>query len=231
MSGTPAAVLLDVGGVFALPHPDRLQEALGVDPDEGGAARAHYAGAAAMDGLGKDEWGAYLTAYAREAGVPSSRLRVVLPALRRAFADGTDVWSWFVPEAVAALARLAATGVALAMVSNSDGTVERLLRDNAICQVGEGRGTPVAAVVDSHVVGVAKPDPAIFRRALDVLGVEAASAVHVGDTVHSDVSGARAAGVRPVHLDPYRFCPLDDHDHVTSLAAVVALVDGAGAGG
>jgi putative hydrolase of the HAD superfamily len=49
----------------------------------------------------------------------------------------------------------------------------------------------------------------------------------VGDTGWADVAGARAAGVRPVHLDPHGFCPLpDDHDHVVDLDGVTALVAG-----
>jgi len=220
------AVLLDVGGVFALPHPDMVRAALGVDFDEEGAARSHYAGGAAIDGLGRGEWSAYFTAYALEAGVRAAGLRVVLPALRDAFRDpdDVDVWSLFVPTAVDALERLRQTGVALAVVSNSDGTVERLLRDNGVCQVGEGAGTCVSVVVDSGAVGSEKPEPGIFTHALDVLGVEPDRAVHVGDMVHADVVGARAAGVRPLHLDPYAFCPLDDHEHVTSLDDVVQLV-------
>jgi putative hydrolase of the HAD superfamily len=56
----------------------------------------------------------------------------------------------------------------------------------------------VEAVVTSAVTGAAKPDPLIFRRALDLLGVEAARAVHVGDSLDTDVDGARAAGIRAV---------------------------------
>lgn len=226
MPAAVEAVLLDLGGVFALPHPDRVRFALGVEFDEEGATRSHHAGIAAIDALGRGEWSAYFTAYALEAGVPPSRLRVVLPVLVRAFREPPDVevWSLFVPSAVEALKRLEETGVALAVVSNSDGTVERLLRDNAICQVGEGADTCVSVVVDSGAVGAEKPDPAIFTHALDVLGVEPTRAIHVGDAVHADVAGARAAGVRPVHLDPYGFCSLEDHEHVRALDDLVEMV-------
>jgi putative hydrolase of the HAD superfamily len=76
----------------------------------------------------------------------------------------------------------------------------------------------VAVVVDSDVVGVEKPDPAIFGIALDALSLSPDGCLYVGDTVHFDVNGARAAGLRPVHLDPYRLCPHGDHPHVGSLA-------------
>lgn len=108
----------------------------------------------------------------------------------------------------------------LAVVSNADGTVERDLRADGICQVGSGPGTPVDAILDSTVVGVAKPDPAIFRLALERLGVTAERAIHVGDTR----AGARAAGIRPVLVDPFDLHPDADCVRVASLAGVIELL-------
>ena len=53
----------------------------------------------------------------------------------------------------------------------------------------------VDAVVISAELGAAKPDPAIFRAALERLGAAADDAIHVGDSVEHDVAGARAAGL------------------------------------
>ncbi|HEY3240727.1 MAG TPA: HAD-IA family hydrolase, partial [Acidimicrobiia bacterium] len=128
------------------------------------------------------------------------------------------MWSRLVPEAVDALRALAAAGLALAIVSNSDGTLEGRLAAEGICQVGPGRGVPVAVVIDSGAVGVAKPDPAIFDIALKATGVAPGAALHVGDAVGADVAGARAAGVRPVHLDPHGFCADHSHPHLRALA-------------
>jgi HAD superfamily hydrolase (TIGR01509 family) len=50
-------------------------------------------------------------------------------------------------------------------------------------------------VVTSAEVGLPKPDPAVFRRALELLGVRPERALHVGDS-ESDETGARAAGMR-----------------------------------
>ena len=84
----------------------------------------------------------------------------------------------------------------------------------------------MGVIVDSAVVGVAKPDPRIFGFALDALGVPAGHTVlHVGDSLRYDVAGALAAGLRPVHMDPYQLCPRPDgHLHVSSLAALAELV-------
>lgn len=46
-----------------------------------------------------------------------------------------------------------------------------------------------------------KPDPEPFDRALSALGVTPTETVHVGDSLRSDVAGARAAGVTPVWFE------------------------------
>jgi FMN phosphatase YigB (HAD superfamily) len=49
--------------------------------------------------------------------------------------------------------------------------------------------------------------------------------VYVGDTVKYDVRGARAAGLNPIHFDPYELClERDDHPHVSVLGEVAELI-------
>ena len=63
-----------------------------------------------------------------------------------------------------------------------------------------------------------KPDPRIFRLALDAMGVDAGDAWYVGDMPAIDVVGARRAGLRPVPHRPARTAPSDaDYDRVASL--------------
>jgi putative hydrolase of the HAD superfamily len=233
-----AAVFLDVGGVFHLPSHEIVGPALrraGVAGPISGEVldRAHYAGVAALvdwpsgdDGI----WTAYEEAYAREAGAPPECVPDAVAELDVAFrAEG--IWSRQVPGSLDGLRAIERTGVALAIVSNSDGTLERRLAREGICQVGPGAGVPMSIVIDSGAVGVAKPDPAIFTLALDACGVAPDRALHIGDTVGADVDGALAAGVRPLHLDPYGFCTDSSHPHVRDLATVAAaLRDGAGGG-
>jgi len=57
------------------------------------------------------------------------------------------------------------------------------------------------AVVISGELGVAKPDVAIFRAALDHVGVAPDRALHVGDNLRTDVAGAQAAGLTAVWLN------------------------------
>lgn len=62
----------------------------------------------------------------------------------------------------------------------------------------------VDAVVVSGDEGVSKPDPRIFRIALDRLGVTAADTVMIGDSWASDIVGASRAGIRAVWYNPSR---------------------------
>ena len=98
-------------------------------------------------------------------------------------------------------------GLPLGVVSNASGQIAATLSGAGICQIGDGAGVGVRCVVDSHVVGVAKPDPAIFDHAAHEFGgIDRSRIVYVGDSVTIDVAAATAAGLQPVLLDPY-----DDH--------------------
>lgn len=96
------------------------------------------------------------------------------------------------PEAPAVLAALRGRGLALVVCSNWDLSLHEVLARTGLQELLDG------AVV-SAVEGVAKPDPALFARALAAAGdVPPGAALHVGDSVDADVEGARAAGVRAV---------------------------------
>jgi putative hydrolase of the HAD superfamily len=98
------------------------------------------------------------------------------------------------PDAPPALDALRGRGARLVCVSNWDCSLAEVLKR---CGLGEA----LDGVVTSAEAGARKPDPAIFTPALAMVGVEPAEAVHVGDTVDEDVKGARAAGIRGLHLD------------------------------
>jgi putative hydrolase of the HAD superfamily len=230
----PKAVLLDVGGIFHLPDHDRIRAAFEraeftVDVDV--LDRAHYAGAAqfVVDAEGeidwKLRWGNYLDAYITTAGVPddpSIREEVHLH-LDSEFAVG-DLWSRIIAGSVDGLRALTATGVHVGIISNADGTVAQRLAAQEVLQVGPGLGVQVACVIDSGAVGVSKPDPRIFHLALEVIGVAGSDAWYVGDMPGIDVVGARAAGLRPIVMDPFGFHGDADYHSVAALSDVAAMV-------
>lgn len=210
-----------------VPDPAKLAAILGAhggtdNPDE--VIRAHYGAMNDADDGTSFDWRRYDDRLLARAGVPADRAERAASAVAAAFTE-QNIWYHPVDGAHEALATLARRGRPLAIVSNSDGTVEQVLWRTRLCQLGLGPGVPVAAMVDSYVVGVAKPDPRIFHLALERIGVPAEQAVHVGDTRAFDVAGAAAAGVRPVHVDPYGDCPdQGEHLHVRGLADVSDLL-------
>src|SRR5436309_5818092 len=101
-----------------------------------------------------------------------------------------EAWRVF-PEVPEALRLLRTQGLKLGVVSNFDGRLPPLL-------AGLGLSPLVDLVLPSTTADAAKPDPAIFRRALSALGVTASATVHAGDGLVADVEGARRAGLRAV---------------------------------
>ncbi len=223
------AVFLDLGGVFYLPDHDRMVAALArlelaIERDR--LDEAHYHGVAALEEMRDGDrsiWHAYNRAYARVCGVAPDSVDDAMVVLLEEFERG-GVWTRVIPGSREALRALAGLGMRLAVVSNADGTVEAQLHDDVICQVGPGPGVPVDVILDSTVVGVAKPDPAIFRLALDAVGVAPGEVIHVGDTPAADVVGARAAGVTPVLIDPYDLHRDSDCARVHTLGDVVTML-------
>lgn len=106
------------------------------------------------------------------------------------------LWTHVEEGTGAALDRLSQAGYRLGVVSNADGRVEDLIETVGLRHHFE-------FVLDSGAVGVEKPDPAIFRMAVDRLGLEPRQCLYVGDLYPVDVVGARNAGLRAVLVDPF----------------------------
>ena len=83
----------------------------------------------------------------------------------------------------------------------------------------------VLVIVDSALLGVAKPDPLIFASALEALALDPEEVAYVGDSVRYDVVAAVQAGFVAVHFDPHGLCTEYDHHHhhVSRLADVLRL--------
>jgi putative hydrolase of the HAD superfamily len=79
------------------------------------------------------------------------------------------------------------------VVSNWDCSLPGVLEDAGLLGLVDG-------VVSSAEAGAAKPDPAPFRRGLELVGARPEEALHVGDSPDKDVRGGLAAGVDAVLL-------------------------------
>ena len=76
-------------------------------------------------------------------------------------------------------------------------------------------------LVDSHVVGLRKPDAAIFQFALERLNLEAHEAAYVGDSYVHDALAARAVGLNGILLDPLDLHPDSICPRIKSLGDLV----------
>lgn len=221
------AVFLDGGGVIVLPHAGLVRDALsavGIDIDPSMVADAHYRSVRLIDRVLADSAPVvYLRAFCQELGVTPTRLEDAIGALSR-LADrdrsGEILWSQPGPHAVETIDALRAARIAVVVVTNSDGHAAENLRDAGVCQTGAGAGATVTDIVDSGQVGSEKPDTGIFRVALGRAEVEPTAVVHVGDMVSTDVTGASAAGIVPIHLDPARRCRDRTHRHIRALNSI-----------
>ncbi len=207
------AVVFDAGGTLVRLDFEWMSKALrglGYAVEPAALRRAEIAGRrafdASLDGVAAADPAApnlgargdirrYFAAMLEQAGVPA---RLVEPALATFYEReaGPGLWTRQAAGARDSRDALAALGLRLACVSNSNGRAAEHL---ATCDVRRG----LEFVVDSSVEGVEKPDPAIFRIALERLGVPAGRALYVGDLRAVDGRGAPAAGLHFVLLDPY----------------------------
>ncbi len=81
----------------------------------------------------------------------------------------------------------------LVLVSNFYGNIQAILRDFRLDHY-------FSAVIESAVVGVRKPDPAIYRLGVEAAGCEAGETLVIGDSYGKDMVPAKAVGCRAVWL-------------------------------
>ena len=111
------------------------------------------------------------------------------------------IWCGRDPEAARVVKGIKRHGLLVAVISNTeDGRARDSLEAAGLAGLFD-------VIIDSHLVGFKKPDPAIFRHALELLKVEPDEAAFVGDSYAHDALAARAAGMRAVLLDPLDLHP------------------------
>lgn len=209
------ALFLDAGGVIVLPDRHLLARALagvGIDIDPAAVPRAHYRAVRTIDRAATPfDYAAALFPQLGIIGGRSAEALAVWERLADRAHSGEVLWREPTPGAHAAIASFQRAGLTVVIVTNSDGHGEENLRAS---------GFATLPVIDSTVVGAVKPDPRIFEIALARAGAPPSEAVHVGDTLGTDIAGASAAGITPIHFDPLRNCRARAHRHVRSLAGV-----------
>ncbi len=134
----------------------------------------------------------------------------------RGVATREESWVPF-PDAVPALEAVRGSGLRTCLVSNATELARRVLRRLDMERLFD-------VVVISEEVGVRKPDPRIFRLALDEAGVEPSEAVYLGDRPATDMVGATRAGMRAVLVDRRGTYPGAPYERVDGLAGIEDLL-------
>jgi putative hydrolase of the HAD superfamily len=219
-------VLLDAGGVLLdldYAYLRRLLEARRQATREEVLARAEAIARTAVDrhvrdgGSSGEAWRDYFRILLGHAGIPQALHEELIDALWEAH-ERVGLWTVPVRGALAVVSRLRGAGYRIGVVSNAQGRVERDLESAGFAGL-------LDAVVDSHLVGVEKPDPRIFGIALERLGADASTAVFVGDVPAIDVSGARAAGIAPLLLDRHDLYAGSDAPRIFRLEELPAWLE------
>jgi HAD superfamily hydrolase (TIGR01509 family) len=221
-------LFLDAGGVLVFPNWRRVSEALGrhdvtVTPEALALADPH-----AKRDLDQREpvrasndqargW-LYFDLVLAHAGVDKSEATAAALTELHTYHAVHNLWE-LVPEDVpGALGRFRALGLRLVAVSNANGRLRSLMDRLQLAAHFDH-------LLDSHLEGVEKPDPRLFRIALERSGARAESTLHVGDLYHVDVAGARAAGLGAALFDVADLYPEVDCPRVHSLGELADAVE------
>ena len=159
-------------------------------------------------------WWNYDSEIFRRLGIPDDRHETIFDEIYGFFSDPT-AWELY-PDTIETLERLRAERLSLAIVSNWNSSLKRIVDGLNISHYFE-------FMLASAEAGSKKPSPKIFELALERANVEPSRVVHVGDTYQTDVLGARRAGIRAIMLDR-RNDEHSDHEVIASLLELHPLL-------
>jgi putative hydrolase of the HAD superfamily len=230
-------VFFDAGETLVHPHPSfaelfsdvlrgegvsvdaaRIQERVPVVAERFRAAADRNEGWSTDPGRSKAFWLDVYRLFLRSLGAPDDP--ALAGTLYEAFSDHAN-YALF-DDVRPSLEALAAAGLGLGLISNFEDWLEVLLE-----RLDVTRYFPVRVI--SGIEGIEKPDPHIFRIALDRAGVVPHDAAYVGDNPEFDVAPAAEVGMFPVLLDRHDryadgFAGPPEAPRITSLRDLPAIV-------
>lgn len=161
-----------------------------------GAAPPDYAAApdpGTREAVDRAWWRAIVrkTFHATGASPPTETFQACFDEIFDHYGSATP-WRIF-PDTLAVLPRLRDLGYQLVVLSNFD---QRLVQ---VMKLLELRPL-VDEILYSSALGACKPAPEAFTRALQQVGSQPESTLHIGDDLETDGAGAAAAGLRFFHI-------------------------------
>jgi putative hydrolase of the HAD superfamily len=220
-------VLLDAGGVLLdldYAYIRRLLEARDVQATLETLSSAEAIARCEIDrrvrdgGTSAEAWRDYFRVILGRVGLAAVHHDAIIETLWEAH-QRVGLWTIPLPGALETVRQLRDMGFRIGVVSNAEGRVQQDLEAAGFDNVFE-------TVVDSHLVGVAKPDPGIFRIALERMRAKPEAAVFLGDVPAVDVPGAAALGIAPLILDRHGLYPELTVPRLRAITSFPAWVNG-----
>jgi len=221
------ALLFDFGGTLAFLDFELLAREFsreGRKLDALALEHAEYAGRAAIDRhlmsaankqANDAAYELFFRGWMTAAGIPEEEFRECA-AKFGAIHREASLWRVVRPGTFEALEAFKSAGYKLAIVSNAEGQVEADAQRFGLAGFFD-------VIIDSHIVGVAKPDPRIFQIALERLGVAPDEARFAGDIYSIDVKGARAAGIESRLVDQHQRYTWIEHEKIRHIGELHRL--------
>jgi len=221
------ALLFDFGGTLAFLDFELLAREFsreGRKLDALALEHAEYAGRAAIDRhlmsaankqANDAAYELFFRGWMTAAGIPEEEFRECA-AKFGAIHREASLWRVVRPGTFEALEAFKSAGYKLAIVSNAEGQVEADAQRFGLARFFD-------VIIDSHIVGVAKPDPRIFQIALERLGVAPDEARFAGDIYSIDVKGARAAGIESRLVDQHQRYTWIEHEKIRHIGELHRL--------
>jgi HAD superfamily hydrolase (TIGR01549 family) len=165
----------------------------------------------------KPFWINYCQRYLKTLGMNEQRAGGLAPKLAQMMAEGFDPQNSVIPGALETLQSLRDAGFTLGLISNRSNPCQEECRELGLLPYFE------FAYVAAEV-GIWKPDPGIFDRALEVSGSPPERTLYIGDNYYADVIGAQRAAIHPVLFDPDDVFPYADCTVIRSIGELSAAL-------
>ena len=150
----------------------------------------------------------------RDLGVGEASCTKVVELLEESHI-GKHIWCGINSEVPGVLDELKRQGLLIAVISNTE--------DGRLVDSLEAAGISdrFDLLIDSHLVGLRKPDAPIFQLALERMKLQPHEAVFVGDSYVHDALAAQAIGMRGILLDPLDLHPESVCPRIKSLGELI----------
>ncbi len=192
------AVCFDAGSTLVFPDYYFIQKLLtqyGVSTTVDRLKETEYeAKFAAHKTRSSKPWKIYFGTWFKSAGVKEDDFPEIFNELWQRHRQ-RNLWSLLDKDAVETLTELKNQNYQLGVISNSDGRLKHLFEELEILKYFD-------VIVDSDLIGIRKPDKAIFHYALTKLNLQPDAVLYIGDSYEIDIVGAQNAGLNSVLFDP-----------------------------